>query len=116
MKEILLSMNAHPFWVCFCRKHIGRNPRFDREGHALGRNWEHWADIWDIKQTLCRHWADTGQTLGRHWADTGQTLGRQWADIGQTLGRQWAEIELILGKHWADIGISYKTLCISHAI
>ena len=50
---------------------------------TLGRNWEHWADIWDIGQilrTLSRHmghWAeigDIGQTLGRHWADIGQTL------------------------------------------
>ena len=50
---------------------------------TLGRNWEHWADIWDIGQilrTLSRHmghWAeigDIGQTLGRHWSDIGQTL------------------------------------------
>ena len=51
-------------------KHIGRNPRFDREGH--------WADIWDIAQTLGRHWADIGKkTLGSHQADIGQILGRQ---------------------------------------
>ena len=30
-------------WL-FWKKHIGRNPRFDR-GH-------HWADFWDIGQTL----------------------------------------------------------------
>ena len=49
----------------------------------MGRNWEHWADIWDIGQIL--------RTLGRHmghWAeigDIGQTLSRNWADIGQNL-------------------------------
>ena len=35
------------------RKHIGRNPRFDRE--------QHWAEFGDIGQTY--------GTLGRHWAD-----------------------------------------------
>ena len=68
----------------------------------MGRNWEHWADIWDIGQIL--------RTLGRHWAeieDIGQklgTLGRQWADIGEILGRNWADIRQMLGRHWADIG------------
>ena len=33
-------------------KHIGRNLRFDCEGH--------WAGFGDIGQTLGRHWADIG--------------------------------------------------------
>ena len=52
-------------------KHIGRNPRFDREGH-----WAEIGNIGQILRTLSRHmgrWADIGQTFGRHWADIGQT-------------------------------------------
>ena len=112
------------------KKHIKRNPRFDRE--------RHWADIWNIQQTLWtfrRHWANLldiqqalgifgirwgyvtdigqtfgrhctniGQTLGRHLADFGQTLSRLWADIGQTLGRLWADFGQTLGGHWANFG------------
>jgi hypothetical protein len=97
------------------KKHIGRNPRFDREQHlgTFGRHMEHWADIgltegrhWeDIGQTLGRHLAHIGKTLGRHWEDIGKTLGRHWADFGQTLGRHWADIGKTLGRHWADISV-----------
>ena len=75
-------------------KHIGRNPRFDREGH--------WADIWDI--------GHISRTLGRHmehWAEIVQTYGRYWAHIRQMLGRHWADIGQALGRHWADIGQTY---------
>ena len=36
---------------------------------TLGRIWEHWADIWEIVQTLGRHWANIGQALSRNLAD-----------------------------------------------
>ena len=49
------------FFISFM-KHIGRNPRFDREGH--------WADIKNIRQklgTFALIWHSYG-TLGRHWS------------------------------------------------
>jgi hypothetical protein len=61
---------------------------------TLGRNWEHWAEIWDIGQILrtlskhMGHWAEIGdiwQTLGRCWAYL--VIEQTFADIGQTLGR-----------------------------
>ena len=51
----------------------------DLNATTLGRNWGHWADIWDIGQI--------SRTLGRYWGhsveigDIRQTLGRHWADI-----------------------------------
>ena len=60
--------------MAFIKKHIGRNPRFDRE--------QHWAEFGVIGQTY--------GTLGRHWAVIGKILGRHWADIGQVLGRHYS--------------------------
>ena len=86
-------------WITqFKKKHIGRNPRFDRE--------QHWAEIGDIGQTY--------ETLSRYWGHWG--LQEEFGDIGQILwklGRfcgHWADIRDIrqklgtLGRHWEDIG------------
>jgi hypothetical protein len=62
--------------LIFRKKHVARNPRFDRE--------RHWADIWDVE--------DIGQTLG----DIGQTLGtlhKHLAGIWQTLGGHRADMK-----------------------